>query len=79
MRRNTGAILALFEKVEVLILSLIAIDSGSPKSSGINLISQVLFRLVLICLGVILGYQLEEGIEMKLDYFYNTRVITVLV
>ena len=79
MRRNTGAILALFEKVEVLILSLIATDSGSPKSSGINLISQVLFRLVLICLGVILGYQLEEGIEMELDYFYNTRVITVLV
>ena len=67
MRRNTGAILALFGKVEVLILSLIAIDSGSPKSSGINLISQVLFRLVLICLGVILGYQLEEGIEMELD------------
>ena len=74
------AILALLGKIEVLILLLIAIDSGLAEMSDANLASLfgILsisgaflqfrnFRIVLICLGVTLESQLEEGIEMELD------------
>ena len=77
---NIVAILALFGKVKVLILLLMAIDSGSAKMSDANLTSLVGilpitcaflefrdFRMALISLGVILKPQLEEGIRMKLD------------
>ena len=72
---TTAAILALFGKVEVLILLLMAIDSGSAKMSDASLTSLVGilsipgaflefrdFRMVLISLGVILEPQLEESI-----------------
>ena len=77
---TTVAILALFGKVEVLILLLMAIDSGSAKMSDANLTSLVGIlsipgaflefrdsRMVVISLGVTLEPQLEEGIGMKLD------------
>ena len=72
---TTVAILALFGKVEVLILLLMAIDSGSAKMSDASLTSLVGilsipgaflefrdFRMVLISLGVILEPQLEDCI-----------------
>ena len=77
---TTDTILALFGKVEVLILLLMAIDSGSAKKSDVNLTSLVGilsipgvflefrdFRMLLISSVVILEPQLEEGIEMELD------------
>ena len=77
---TTVAILALFGKVEVLILLLMAIDSGSAKMSDASLTSLVGilsipgaflefrdFRMVLISLGVILEPQLEKSIGMELD------------
>ena len=73
----TVALLPLFRKIEVLILLLMAIDSGSTKISGANLTSLVDilsipcaflesrdFRLESISLGVILERQLEEVIGM---------------
>ena len=91
-RGTTDAILALFGKVEVLILSLMAIDNGSAKMSDANLtnligISSISgafmefrdFRMVLISLGLILEPQLEEGIEMELDCkFLFLRIFTIL-
>ena len=77
---TTVAVLALFGKVEVMILLLMAIDSGSARMSDASLTSLVGilpipvassdfrdFRMVLISLGVILEPQLEEGIGMELD------------
>ena len=77
---TTDAILALFGKVEVLILLLMAIGSGSAKMSDASLTDLVgilsipgaflefrVFRMVFISLGVILEPQLEQGIEMELD------------
>ena len=78
---NTDSILAIFENVEVLIMLLMAIDSGLGKMSDANLTSLVgilsipgVFlefrdsRIVLIPLGVVLEPRLENGIEMELDY-----------
>ena len=77
---TTDATLALLGKVEVLILFLMAIDSGSAKISCAKLTSLVDilsilgaflefrdFRMILISLGVTLEPQLEEGIEMEVD------------
>ena len=77
---TTDAISALFGKVKVLILLLMAIESGSAKMSDTNFTRLVgilsipgaflefrYFRMVLISLCVILEPQLEEGIEMDLD------------
>ena len=77
---TTDTILALFGKAEVLILLLMAIDSGSAKKSDANLTSLdgILsipgaflefrdFRIVLFSSVVILAPQLEEGIEMERD------------
>ena len=72
---TTDAILALFGKVEVLILLLMAIDSGSAKMSDANLTSLVgifsipgaFLELTFFTLGVILEPQLEESIKMELD------------
>ena len=77
---TTVAILALFGKVEDLIILLMAIDSGSAKMSDASLTTLVgilsipgaflefrVFRMVLISLGVILEPRLEQGIEMELD------------
>ena len=89
---TTVAILALFGKVEVLILLLMAIDSGSAKMSDANLTSLVGilsipgaflefkdFRIVLISLGVILEPQLLEGIGMELDCkFRFSWICTIL-
>ena len=89
---TTVAILALFGKVEVLILLLMAIDSGSAKMSDASLTSLVgilsipgaflefrVFRMVLISLGVILEPQLEEGIGMELDCkFLFLWIFTIL-
>ena len=76
---TTVAILALFGKVEVLIL-LMAFDSGSAKMPDASLTSLVGIlsipgaflefrdcRMVLISLSVILEPQLEECIGMELD------------
>ena len=89
---TTVAILASFGKVEVLILLLMAIDSGSAKMSDASLTSLVVilsipgaflefrvFRMVLISLGVILEPQLEQGIGMELDCkFLFLWIFTVL-
>ena len=89
---TTDAILALFGKLEVRILLLMAIDSGSAKKSNANLTSLVGilsipgaflefrdFRMVLISSVVILEPQLEEGIEMELDCrFLFLRIFTIL-
>ena len=77
---TTVAILASFGKVEVLMLLLMAIYSGSAKMLEASLTSLVGilsipgafsefrdFRMVLISLGVILEPQLEEGIGMELN------------
>ena len=77
---TTVAILALFGKVEVLILLLMAIESSSAKMSDANLTNLLGilsipgaflelrdFRMVLISLGVVLDPQMEEGIGMELD------------
>lgn len=76
----TLAILALFGKIEVLILWLMAFGSGSAKMSDANLTSLIGIlsipdaflefrdiKMVLISLGVTLEPQLEESIEMELD------------
>ena len=72
------AVLALFEKV--LILLLLAVDSGPTKMSDASLASLVCilsvsgpfleyrdFRMVLISVSVILEPQPEEAVEMELD------------
>ena len=77
---TTDSILTLLGKVEVLILLLVTIDSGAAKMSDVNLTSLVGilsipvailelrdFKMVLISLGVNLGPQQEEGIEIELD------------
>ena len=89
---TTVAILALFGKIEVLILLLMAIHSGSAKMPDASLTSLVgilsipgaflefrVFRMVLISLGVILEPQLEEGIGMELDCkFLFLWIFTIL-
>ena len=89
---TTVAILALFGKVEVLILLLMAIDSGSAKMSDASLTSLVGilsipgaflefrdFRMILISLGVILEPQLKEDIGMELDCkFQFLWIFTIL-
>ena len=72
------ATVALFGKIEVLTLLLMATDSGSTKTADANLTNLVGilsnpgaflefgdFRMVLISLGFIVEPQLEEGIEME--------------
>ena len=87
----TYAILALFGKVKILLLLLMAIESGSAKISDANLTSFIFilsnpgaflefmsFRIVSISLGVIWEPQLEESVEMKLD-IHNTRMISLYI
>ena len=75
---TTDVIVVLFGDVQVLILLLMAIGSGSAKTLGANLTILVGilsipgpflefkdFRMVLICVGVIVEPQLEKGIEME--------------
>ena len=89
---TADTILALFGKAEMLILLLMAIDSGSAKNTGSNLTRLVGilsipgvflelrdFRLVLISSVVVLEPQLKEGIKMKLDCkFVFLRIFTIL-
>ena len=80
VNRYTGTILALFGKVKVLILLLMAFESDLVKTPEANLTSLVGilsiegaflefrdFRMVLISFDVLLEPQLEEGIEIELN------------
>ena len=85
---TTLAILALFGNVEILILLLMAIDSGLDANLtslvGILSIPGAFlefrdFRMILISLGVILEPQLEEVIGMELNCkFLFLRIFTIL-
>ena len=65
---TTDAISALFRKVEVLILLLMAIDSGSAKKSDANLTSLV---RILSIPGAILEFRdfSQDGIDFLSCYF----------
>ena len=80
VNRYTGTILALFGKVKVLILLLMAFENDLVKTPEANLTSLVGilsiegaflefrdFRMVLISFDVLLEPQLEEGIEIELN------------
>ena len=92
VNKYTGTILALFGKVKVLILLLMAFESDLVKTPEANLTSLVGilsiegaflefrdFRMVLISFDVLLEPQLEEGIEIELNWkFLFSRVFTWL-